>query len=98
MSGKPKRHHTVPKFYLEGFADGKMLHAVNIQDGSEHNTNVVNATAESHFYRVPDHPTDPGAFEAALSEAEGVAAGFCGRLPGAPGLLAPTIVLRSRSS
>lgn len=74
MSGKPKRHHTVPKFYLEGFADEKMLHAVNIQDGSEHNTNVVNATAESHFYRVPDHPTDPGAFEAALSEAEGGAA------------------------
>jgi hypothetical protein len=76
MSGKPKRHHTVPKFYLEGFADGKMLHAVNIQDGSKHKTNVVNATAESHFYRVPDHPTDPGAFEAALSEAEGVAAGI----------------------
>jgi hypothetical protein len=74
MSGRPKRHHTVPKFYLEGFADGKMLHAVNIRDGSEYNTNVVNATAESHFYTVQDHPTDPGAFEAALSEAEGVAA------------------------
>ncbi|SJN12085.1 hypothetical protein FM113_13835 [Leucobacter sp. 7(1)] len=76
MSGKPKRHHTVPKFYLEGFAGGKMLHAVNIRDGSEHNANVVNATAESHFYRVQDHPTDPGAFEAALSEAEGVATGI----------------------
>ena len=76
MSGKPKRHHTVPRFYLEGFADGKTLHAVNIQDGTEHNTNVMNATAESHFYRVQDHPTDPSAFEAALSEAEGVAAGI----------------------
>lgn len=76
MSSKPKRHHTVPKFYLEGFAEGKTLHAVNIQDGTEHNTNVANATAESHFYRVQDHPTDPGAFEAALSEAEGIAAGI----------------------
>ncbi len=76
MSGKPKRHHTVPKFYLDGFADGRMIHSVNIQDGKEHNTNVVNATAESHFYRVPDHPTDPGAFEAALSKTESVAAGI----------------------
>jgi hypothetical protein len=76
MSGTPKRHHTVPKFYLENFANGKMLHAVNIRDGSEHDINVVNATAESHFYRVQDHPTDPGVFEAALSEAEGVAAGI----------------------
>ncbi|MGJ8720591.1 MAG: DUF4238 domain-containing protein [Salinibacterium amurskyense] len=76
MSGKPKRHHTVPKFYLEGFADGKLLHVVNVQDGSEYDTNIVNATVESHFYRVSDHPTDPGAFEAALSEAEGVAAGI----------------------
>jgi hypothetical protein len=76
MSGEPKRHHTVPKFYLEGFADGGMLHAVNIQSGNEHDTNVVNATTESHFYSVPDHPTAPGAFEAALSEAEGIAAGI----------------------
>jgi hypothetical protein len=53
-----------------------MIHSVNIQDGKEHNTNVVNATAESHFYRVPDHPTDPGAFEAALSKTESVAAGI----------------------
>lgn len=76
MSGMPKRHHTVPKFYLESFADGRMIHSVNIRDGKEHNTNVVNATAESHFYRVPDHPTDPGAFEAALSKTENVAAGI----------------------
>ena len=76
MSGKPKRHHTVPKFYLEGFTDGKMLHSINIRDGSEHTTNVVNATVESHFYSVPEHPTDPGAFESALSKAESVAAGI----------------------
>lgn len=76
MSGKTKRHHTVPKFNLEGLADGKMLHALNIHDGSEHNTNVANATAESHFYTVQDNPTDPGAFEAALSEAESSAAGI----------------------
>lgn len=76
MSGMPKRHHTVPKFYLESFADGRMIHSVNIRDGKEHNTNVVNATAESHFYRVPDHPTDPGAFEVALSKTENVAAGI----------------------
>lgn len=53
-----------------------MLHALNIHDGSEHNTNVSNATAESHFYTIQDHPTGPGAFEAARSEADSSAAGF----------------------
>nr|WP_228498547.1 DUF4238 domain-containing protein [Plantibacter sp. VKM Ac-2876] len=76
MSGRPKRHHTVPRFYLDGFADGDMLHAVNVRDGTEHKSNVLNATVESHFYTASHHPTDPDAFEASLSVAEGTAAGI----------------------
>jgi Protein of unknown function (DUF4238) len=70
----PKRHHTVPKFYLSGFADGKKLGAVNVRTGARHTTSVADATVEVNFYTVRDHATDPNGFEAALSQAEGVAA------------------------
>jgi hypothetical protein len=70
----PKRHHTVPKFYLSGFADGKKLGAVNVRTGARHTTSVTDATGEVNFYTVRDHTTDPNGFEAALSQLEGVAA------------------------
>lgn len=76
MVGKPKRHHTVPRFYLRRFADGTRLSAVNVETGVRHSTNVLDATAESNFYTVPDHPTDPTYFESALSATEGAAAGL----------------------
>ncbi len=70
----PKRHHTVPKFYLSGFAAGKRLSAVNVATGVRHATNVADATVEANFYTVRDHPTDPNEFEALLSKVEGAAA------------------------
>lgn len=70
MGDRPKRHHTVPQFYLRGFAAGERLEAVNVRTGAHHSTNVSDATVEANFYTVPDHSSDPSSFEAELSRIE----------------------------
>jgi len=82
MSDKPKRHHTVPKFHLRGFAAGTRLDAVNVHTGIRHVTNITDATAESNFYTDPDHPSDPTHFENALSRTEGSAAAIYRKIVG----------------
>lgn len=74
MPDRPKRHHTVPKFHLRGFAAETRLEAVNVQTGVRHSTNVSDATAESNFYTVPEYLPDPTYFESALSKTEASAA------------------------
>lgn len=50
-SYNPKRHHHVPRRYLERFAvDGKVL--VRRRDGKTFETNPVNVAVESGFYDV----------------------------------------------
>lgn len=85
----PKRHHTVPKFYLRGFAEGKKLGAVNVRTGARHTTSVADATVEVNFYTVRDHATDPNEFEATLSQMEGVAAAVHRAIVGGRWPLAP---------
>src|SRR5437899_7033002 len=49
----PKRHHQVPKFYLERFAsDGRL--AVRWCDGKAFETSPLNVAVESGFYDIPD--------------------------------------------
>jgi hypothetical protein len=53
MAPRPKRHHQVPRAYLERFAvDGKVR--VLRRDGKTFDTNPINVAAESGFYDVTD--------------------------------------------
>lgn len=49
----PKRHHTVPKFYLERFAVGTNVMLVKRDDFTVSlPTDITNATVEKHFYTL----------------------------------------------
>lgn len=70
-----KRHHTVPKFYLRGFADENERIATVPLSGQKTFTRSITKTAtENHFYSLPGHPDGDDAFEKALSELEGATA------------------------
>nr|WP_256041621.1 DUF4238 domain-containing protein [Cryobacterium sp. SO1] len=68
------RHHTVPRFYLAGFAEGKRLRAIDIATAKSFDTNTSDATIENHFYSIPNHPTNPSIFEDELAQVESEAA------------------------
>jgi len=54
---RPKRHHYVPRNYLERFADGSRI-LVRRRDGASFPTNCINVAVESGFYDV-DLPGAP---------------------------------------
>ena len=50
---EPKRHHQVPRFYLERFAArGRVV--VRRRDGKAFETDPINVAVESGFYDLPD--------------------------------------------
>lgn len=53
MASANKRHHQVPRFYLERFSDsGKVT--VRWRDGRTYATSPVNVAVESGYYDIPD--------------------------------------------
>lgn len=53
MAAGPKRHHQVPRFYLERFAaDGKVM--VRRRDGKGFVASPLNVAVESGYYDIPD--------------------------------------------
>lgn len=70
---EPVQHHTVPRFYLSAFADGRRLRAVDKHTGHTFGISAYDATTSRRFYAVPDHPTDVGLVERILSRLEGLA-------------------------
>jgi hypothetical protein len=53
MASRPKRHHQVPRFYLERFGSGGMV-LVRRRDGGRFRTSPLNVAVESGFYNLPD--------------------------------------------
>ena len=75
-ASEPKRHHYVPRFYLQRFADpqGK-LSAYDRQSSKTITTKPTALAAENDFYRLPDDARlPPMALENAFSSQEGDAA------------------------
>lgn len=64
------QHHTVPRMYFEGFADGLKMTAVTVRSSKVHGISIRDATTSRHFYSSPD-AGDPNGFEDALSALEG---------------------------
>lgn len=70
-----KLHHTVPQFYLRGFAtdDGRIT-TVKLPGERRFTQKIGSTAAINHFYSIDGHPDGPDAFERALSKLEAGAA------------------------
>jgi len=66
-----KRHHTVPKFYLRGFASDDQVVTVRLPGNHRFIQSVNDAAVEKHFYSVDGHEEGVDVVERALSEIEG---------------------------
>ena len=85
-----KRHHTVPQFYLRGFAEGEMLATVRLPGTQRFLQVVRKAASEINFYAVDGHEDGPDAFEKLLSTVEGEAARVLDSIIDGTWPLAPT--------
>jgi hypothetical protein len=71
----PKRHHFVPKFYLDRFADGDQRALVRPRDGAAYVSNTTNVAVESGFYHYENEAGERVTeLEGQLSDLEGKAA------------------------
>ncbi|BCW84015.1 hypothetical protein NicSoilE8_16880 [Arthrobacter sp. NicSoilE8] len=75
--GVSKRHHTVPKFYLNGFgskdsADSTAQIGAAGRDGKRLVIPTTHATVQKNFYALTGHPHGADVFEKDLSQLEGV--------------------------
>lgn len=69
----PERQHTVPKFYLRGFAQHDKIRVIDLQKNSIYLSSVNKASIIKNFYTI-DQGTDKFAFEKALGNVEAAAA------------------------
>ena len=71
-----RRHHTVPKFYLRGFAARDQITTVRLPGDHRFTQSVSDATVAKNFYTVESHKDGGGGdvVEAALSEVESATA------------------------
>ncbi|OIQ94668.1 hypothetical protein GALL_233260 [mine drainage metagenome] len=66
-----RRHHTVPRFYLEGFASGGQVRTVELPGVKRFNQSTGNASAITDFYTLYDENGQPSdVIEAAFGEIE----------------------------
>jgi hypothetical protein len=66
-----KRHHTVPKFYLRGFARDDKIATIRLPGDQRFLQSVNDAAVEKHFYTVDGHEDGADVVERALAEVEG---------------------------
>ena len=74
MANTAKRHHTVPQFYLQGFARDDQIGTVRLPGDLRFLQAVRKAASETHFYSIEGHPEGPDVIEKSLGVIEGVAA------------------------
>jgi hypothetical protein len=75
VGGIAKLHHTVPQFYLRGFADtSERIITVKLPGDKRYTQVVKKAAATNHFYSIDGHPQGSDVFEKSLSEMEAAAA------------------------
>lgn len=75
MGEAAKLHHTVPQFYLRGFAnDEDRIITVRLPGDRRYTQVIKNTAAINHFYSIDGHPLGADVFEKSLSEMEGNAA------------------------
>lgn len=81
MADVSRKHHTVPQFYLKGFATGsRQIGTVQLPGTKRFVQSTSKASAHTDFYAVPGHEEGPDAFEKGLSRMEGEAARLIRRI------------------
>lgn len=72
MTEEAKLHHTVPQFYLRGFAnDAAGITTVRLPGDKRYTSRIKKTAAINRFYSIDGHPDGADAFEKALSVLEG---------------------------
>lgn len=69
-----RRHHTIPKFYLRGFALDDQIVTVELPGTKRFKQSVTDATVGKDFYMMEGHPDGDDAMERALGQTENAAA------------------------
>lgn len=77
-----KRHHTVPQFYLRGFAADNRIATIRLPGEHRFIQSVRDASVSKNFYALEDHPEGSDVIEKALSEIEGAAAAVLEKVQG----------------
>jgi len=77
-----KRHHTVPQFYLRGFADDERISTVRLPGDQRFVQTVRKAASETNFYAVEGHEDGADVFEKLLAALEGGAASVFAMIQG----------------
>ncbi|WP_158542883.1 DUF4238 domain-containing protein [Phytoactinopolyspora halophila] len=77
-----RRHHTVPRFYLQGFSEAGKIATVRLPGDQRFPQSVGDAAVAKDFYAVDGHPDGPDVIEKALSEIEGLAAAVFKKIAG----------------
>lgn len=70
---QPRRHHVVPRCYLDGFtlpSTPNRLYAIDAKRGTDYEANPANLVVERDFYRAENKSGDPYLVEKKLSESE----------------------------
>lgn len=70
----PKRHHTLPQFYLRGFSREDQISTVQLPGERRFKQSVRKAASETNFYSLDGYEGGVDAFEKWLSGVEGHAA------------------------
>lgn len=68
-----KRHHTIPQFYLRGFAKNERLTTVRLPGEKRFSQVVRRAASQNDFYTIDGHPDGADVFEKQLANIEGQA-------------------------
>ncbi|MBX3438558.1 MAG: DUF4238 domain-containing protein [Planctomycetaceae bacterium] len=69
-----RRHHTVPQFYLRGFADNDQIATVRLPGDQRFVQSVKDASVTKNFYSVEGHLGGEDVIEKELSKIEGAVA------------------------
>lgn len=75
MAKAAKLHHTLPQFYLRGFAgNAERVTTVRLPGATRYTSRIKKTAATNNFYSIDGHPDGADVFENALSHLEGDAA------------------------
>lgn len=74
MTGSPKRHHFIPKRYLEGFCRDGFLSVYDREKGEYRRQTPKNTALQTHYYSLEDeHGNKDATIETVLAQVEGQA-------------------------
>lgn len=75
-----RRQHIVPKFYLNGFADGNKLQVLDLEAKRSYSNSIKDISVEKDYYTIRAEGIEPDGFESWLATAEGKTAAVLRRI------------------